>query len=49
MHLIFSLLLSAVLFNNKNKEKVKSGEYTVVGKGNNRKLRDNKTGMYIVT
>ena len=48
MHIILGLLLAAI-FNSGNKEKVKSGEYTVVGKGMNRKLRDNKTGMYIVT
>ncbi len=48
MHLIVGLLLSAI-FNSGNKEKVKSGEYVIVGKGMNRKLKDKKTGMYIVT
>jgi len=48
MHIIIGLLLAAV-FNSGNKEKVKSGEYKIVGKGMNRKLKDTKTGMYIIT
>ena len=61
MELIIAVILFGFLFGiggkektetkieNNNKIQVKAPRYTVVGKGMNRKLRDNKTGMYIVT
>jgi len=61
MELIAGLLILGVLFGiggkekteikveNGNKVQVKTPRYTVVGKGMNRKLKDNKTGMYIIT
>ena len=61
MELIAGLLILGVLFGiggkektetkveNGNKMQVKTPRYTVVGKGMNRKLKDNKTGMYIIT
>jgi hypothetical protein len=61
MELIAGIILFGLLFGiggkektetkieNNNKIQVKTPRYTVVGKGMNRKLRDNKTGMYIVT
>lgn len=46
---LIAIILAIALFGSGNKAKVKSGEYKVVGKGMNRKLKDKKTGMYIVT
>ena len=61
MELIIAVILFGFLFGiggkektetkieNGNKTETKTSRYTVVGKGMNRKLRDNKTGMYIIT
>ena len=61
MELIIAIILFGLLFGiggkektetkieNNNKIQVKTPRYTIVGKGMNRKLRDNKTGMYIIT
>ena len=61
MELIAGIIILGILFGIGGKEKtetkiendkkvqIKTPRYTVVGKGMNRKLRDNKTGIYIIT
>lgn len=49
LELIIAMVLGYIVLKSDYKKNIETGRYTWVGKGHNRKLRDNKTGMYIIT